>query len=41
VVSFTPKGKEPPVPIGWEAGWAPAPVWTVAKQILELNAKTV
>jgi hypothetical protein len=21
-------GKEPPVPIGQEAGWAPEPVWT-------------
>jgi hypothetical protein len=25
---FTP-GKEPPVPIGKEAGWAPEPVWTL------------
>jgi hypothetical protein len=23
-----PQGKEPPVPIGNEAGWAPEPVWT-------------
>jgi hypothetical protein len=23
-----PPGKEPPVPIGREAGWAPEPVWT-------------
>jgi hypothetical protein len=23
-----PLGKEPPVPIGQEAGWAPEPVWT-------------
>jgi hypothetical protein len=22
-----PPGKEPPVPIGQEAGWAPEPVW--------------
>jgi len=33
VVSFTPRplyrpGKEPLVPIRWEAGWAPKPVWT-------------
>jgi hypothetical protein len=21
-------GKEPPVPVVWEAGWAPEPVWT-------------
>jgi hypothetical protein len=21
-------GKEPPVPIGWEVGWTPEPVWT-------------
>jgi hypothetical protein len=25
--SFTP-GENPPVPIGYEAGWAPEPVWT-------------
>jgi hypothetical protein len=23
-----PRGKEPPVPIGQKAGWAPEPVWT-------------
>jgi hypothetical protein len=23
-----PPGKEPPVPSGQEAGWAPEPVWT-------------
>jgi hypothetical protein len=23
-----PRGKDPPVPIGQEAGWAPEPVWT-------------
>jgi hypothetical protein len=32
VISFTPRplyqGEEHPVPIGWEAGWAPEPVWT-------------
>jgi hypothetical protein len=33
LVSFTPRplytrGKESPVPIGEEAGWAPEPVWT-------------
>jgi hypothetical protein len=33
VVSFTPRPlyprvKSPPVPIVWEAGWAPEPVWT-------------
>jgi len=22
-----PQGKEPLVPIGWEAGWAPGPFW--------------
>jgi hypothetical protein len=26
--AFAP-GKEPPVPIGYEAGWAPEPVWTL------------
>jgi hypothetical protein len=31
VVSFTPlpPGKEPPVPIGYDAGWAPEAVWTL------------
>jgi hypothetical protein len=24
-----PQGKEPPVLIGQEAGWAPGPVWTL------------
>jgi hypothetical protein len=24
-----PLEKEPPVPIGWEAGWATEPVWTL------------
>jgi hypothetical protein len=23
-----PRGKNPRVPIGYEAGWAPEPVWT-------------
>jgi hypothetical protein len=23
-----PRGKDPPVPIGQEAGWVPEPVWT-------------
>jgi hypothetical protein len=23
-----PPGEEPPVPIGWEAGWTSGPVWT-------------
>jgi hypothetical protein len=27
-VSALPPGKEPPVPIVQEAGWAPEPVWT-------------
>jgi hypothetical protein len=26
--SALPPGKELPVPIGWEAGWAPEPAWT-------------
>jgi hypothetical protein len=25
---FYPRGKDPPVPTGQEAGWAPEPVWT-------------
>jgi hypothetical protein len=24
-----PQGKEPSVTVGWEAGWAPEPVWTL------------
>jgi hypothetical protein len=27
--ALLPPGKEPPVPIVKEAGWAPEPVWTV------------
>jgi hypothetical protein len=27
-----PRGKDPPVPIEYKAGWAPEPVWT---QVLE------
>jgi hypothetical protein len=27
-----PRGKDPPVPIGQEAGWAPEPVWTQARE---------
>jgi hypothetical protein len=26
-----PPGKEPSVPLGYEAGWAPEPVWTSVK----------
>jgi hypothetical protein len=26
--ALLPPGKEPPVPIGQEAGWTPEPVWT-------------
>jgi hypothetical protein len=29
-------GKEPPVPIGEEAGWAPEPVWTTRRKYLTL-----
>jgi hypothetical protein len=25
-------GKEPPVPIGYEAGWVPEPLWTLARR---------
>jgi hypothetical protein len=25
-------GEVPPVPVGWEAGWAPEPVWTLLKR---------
>jgi hypothetical protein len=33
VVSFTLRQPKPPerAPIGWEAGWAPEPVWTPLK----------
>jgi hypothetical protein len=27
-----PAGKEPPIPIGQEAGWAPETVWTLEKR---------
>jgi hypothetical protein len=27
-----PTGKQPPVPTGQEAGWAPGPVWTLWRQ---------
>jgi hypothetical protein len=27
-----PRGKEPPVPIGKEAGWTPKTVWTLRKR---------
>jgi hypothetical protein len=27
-----PLGKEPLTPIGWEAGWAPEPVWTMRRK---------
>jgi hypothetical protein len=41
VVSFTsrplyPPGKELLVPIGWEAVWAPGPVWTTWRKFLTL-----
>jgi hypothetical protein len=29
-----PSGKEPPVPIGYEAGWAPQPVWKAVEKTL-------
>jgi hypothetical protein len=32
-----PGGKSPPsIPIGWEAWWAPGPVWTMWEQFLPL-----
>jgi hypothetical protein len=31
-----PQGKEPPVPIGQEAGWAPEPVSTTWRKFLTL-----
>jgi hypothetical protein len=30
-------GKEPPVPIGQEAEWAPEPVWTLWKLMMSLD----
>jgi hypothetical protein len=29
-------GEKPPVSIGWEAGWAPEPVWTTWRKFLTL-----
>jgi hypothetical protein len=34
--SFT-SGKEPSVPTGYEAGWAPEPVWTTWRKFLTLS----
>jgi hypothetical protein len=36
VPAVLPPGKEPPVPIGYEAGWAPEPVWTMWRKFLTL-----
>jgi hypothetical protein len=33
---FTPS-KEPSIPIGWEAGWAPEPIWTARRKFLTLS----
>jgi hypothetical protein len=27
-----PQGEKPPVPIGWEAGWAPEPAWPLSRR---------
>jgi hypothetical protein len=32
-----PPGKEPPVPIGWEDGWAPEAIWTTWRKLLTLT----
>jgi hypothetical protein len=32
-----PPGKEPPVPTGQEAGWAPEPVWKTWRNVLTLS----
>jgi hypothetical protein len=34
---LNPLGKEPPVPIGYEAGWDPEPVWTTWRKFLTLT----
>jgi hypothetical protein len=31
------QGKEPPVPIGYDVGWAPKSVWTLWKKIYILS----
>jgi hypothetical protein len=37
VVTLMPLGKEPPVPILWEAGWAPETVWALWRREESLN----
>jgi hypothetical protein len=39
-----PPGKEPPVPIGYEVGWTPEPVWTawnrvISKKLIEKDVR--
>jgi hypothetical protein len=36
-VSFIPPEKEPPVPVGWEARWAPEPVRSLWRREKWLN----
>jgi hypothetical protein len=31
-VAILPMGEEPPLPIAWEADWAPEPFWTICKR---------
>ena len=34
-----PSGKDP-VPIVWEAGWTPGPVWTVAENLAPIQIRS-
>jgi hypothetical protein len=36
LAALYPRGKDPPVPIVQEAGWAPEPVWTRKSGFLPL-----
>jgi hypothetical protein len=33
-------GEEPAVPVGWETGWAPDPIWTFGEEKIAFCAGT-